>query len=309
MIPGTSVQTTDTMVDQVKSVQNPEAAPVVVIPDSQVAPGQVQPDGSAAVVPEATPQASPDQAPPLGESALAKLAQAEKRVQDTQAWGHKKAEEAAKLKQDLITLYNHPVIGQAIKAALEGKVADPQTGKEDPDLVQEWNEYQTATSDKDAFEKLLKFAEQRSLKQSQAHIETTLREREAKAVAARRNMAVAKTIEQTVTSIAPDVPVELFWAVSARAQAETPPDLVESTDIASRLEWQTNRAIEIARGIIARQAERMKTNREAAVAVTTSGQEIMAPGGGSPKPGTSIPAAQPTMVEQIKARQRTLFNV
>jgi hypothetical protein len=135
-----------------------------------------------------------------------------------------------------------PATTPAPSPSRPGTPPPPTAGRPsgDADAGQAWREYQAAPTDEAAFTHLLKTAEERAEKR----VLGTLEQREQEQVATRTRASLRQTIDQHVATIAPEVPRRLFWFCANQAQAETPAHL---TDPAERLQWQTGRALAIAR--------------------------------------------------------------
>jgi hypothetical protein len=285
-----SANATPTMQDQVNSVKAPAA------PDVQ-ASASAPADLTASTAPQAPVAESPD--------AAAKLAEAEKRVKDTQAWGHQKAQEAAKLRSDLNVILNHPAVAQAIESL--GKASETKTPEQNTaelELKQAFLDYQESPSNEAAFAKIIKLSEDRGSRKALAEMQKLLDKREAEQAIRQRTQLAKKTIEDTVASVAPDVPIELFWAMADRADAETPPQI---QDMAERISWQTDRAISLSRAIIAAKLKVMREIMSKQAAINKTGQAVM-PGGGGNAPVAAPNQGAPTrtLAEVIKARQNKM---
>ena len=279
-----------------------------VVKDSQAAPAAPAAPAAAPAVPTSdAPAPTPAPAPnPQDSAALQQqLADAEKRLQDTQRWGHKNAEEAAKLRQSLSSIQNHPVIGKLLEVVSQGSQATPQNqqeAQEQAEMQQAWTDYQSSKSEEEAFAKIMRFAETRGAKRALAEFNQIQTERENASRIAQRNQLTVQAINKTVQDSAPDVPLQLFWAMSQQAEAETPNTI---TDYAERLQWQVGRAVDLSRGAL---APRVQQAAQAAVTqqqVNAQAGVIMSPG--SPAPGAQpagIPEKPKTMAEFIRDMQR-----
>jgi hypothetical protein len=287
----TPVVSQATMVDQVRAAQNLQAASTTQAP-TQTAPA---PDA-------ATP------APTDGGEA-AKLAEAEKRIKDTQAWGHQKAQEAARLKQDLQTILRHPAVSDALQRLTQpqvpGQPAQPVANPDEAALKQAFLEYQQAPSDEVAFAKLVNAARKMGAQDAIKEFEARQERQKAEQVIAQRNAQAAETIQNTVSELAPDVPLELFWTMAQRAEMETPDEIINPAD---RLAWQTGRAISLARNILRTQFEKARTVMSKQTQVTQQAQAIMAPSGSAPSAASTPnqPAPTKTLAQVIKEKQAAM---
>jgi len=168
--------------------------------------------------------------------------------------------------------------------------------------VKAFEEYQRAPNDMAAFIHLMKTAEEFGLQRTLSAVEAREIEQANHARQHETNVAVAQAINDAVSKEAPDVDLEIFWTFSRRAQQETPRYITTRSE---RLDWQKNRAVELARAkqqaIIgpalkaAREAEQLQSN----AGVITPG------GGGSPPPAApGAPAPLKSMVEQVRDLRR-----
>lgn len=282
------VVTQATLADQVRATQ----AQTPATPPAAQAP--------VAAAPDATPESD----------AAAKLAEAEKRFKDTQAWGHQKAQEAARLKQDLQTILRHPAVSDALQRVTQpqapGQPAQPAASPDEAALKQAFLEYQQAPSDEVAFAKLVTAARKLGAQDAIQEFEARQERAKAESVIAQRNALAAETIQNTVAEIAPDVPMELFWAMAQRAEMDTPDELVNPAD---RLAWQTGRAIGYARQVLRTQFEKARTVLSKQSQVTQQAQAIM-PAGTSVQasPNAGTPAAPKTLAEVIKEKQAASYR-
>lgn len=271
--------------------------PAAVAPTPEATPAQT-------VDSQAAPQTPATELQPGQDSVQQQLAVAEQRIRDTQAWGHKNAQENAKLKNELNALFNHPVFQQVAEAQSGQTATTPQQVVQDEGLKKAWAEYQASPNDEAAFAKLISLAEERGSRRAVSEVEAMLQQRETATAVRQRNVAAADTINQTVASTAPDVPLELFWAMSGRAEQETPPEL---QSVGERLQWQVGRAIDLSRATLANHTQRVRTAVTQQQAVTRQAGAIMPAGGTSPVQGGTPSSTQfPSMVDSIKQRQRLL---
>ena len=115
---------------------------------------------------------------------------------------------------------------------------------------------------------------------------------------------MATAINESVTAQAPDVPLELFWAMSTKAEAETPMELVSMAD---KLDWQIKRSVQLAREVMNRGIQPAVAAATQVQQVQRQGQVVMAPG--STTSGVGSPQAGPTRfvdaVKQLQARKVT----
>jgi hypothetical protein len=287
----TPVVSQATMVDQVRAAQNLQAAPTTQAP-TQTAPAAVA----------ATPA-------PTDAGEAAKLAEAEKRIKDTQAWGHQKAQEAARLKQDLQTILRHPAVSDALQRLTQpqvpGQQAQPAANPDEAALKQAFLEYQQAPSDEVAFAKLVNAARKMGAQDAIKEFESRQERQRAEQVIAQRNAQAAETIQNTVSELAPDVPLELFWTMAQRAEMETPDEIMNPAD---RLAWQTGRAISLARNILRTQFEKARTVMSKQTQVTQQAQAIMPPSGQVSQAISTPnqPTPTKTLAQVIKEKQAAM---
>lgn len=304
------------MADQVPVPAAPAPAPAAapaapaaqtfaeLVTNSQVpAAAPAAPAAAPAVVPAG--DATPASVPPGDSTLKDKLADAEKRLQDTQRWGHKNAQEAAQLKQALTQIQSHPVVGKLLEAMAQGQpqpAGSPQAEADQKEMAAAWADYQTSKTEEEAFSKLLKFAETRAARKATTETQKVMTDRENAARMAQRNQLTVQAINKSVTDSAPDVPLELFWAMSGRAEAECP---VEIADYTERLQWQVGRAVDLSRGVMRPRVAAAASAATTQAQVQQQAGAIMSGGGSAP---AAVPAAAPdkirTMADYIKDMQR-----
>lgn len=271
-------------------------APVSPAPTQQHDLSQAQLTGPV-TLPSVAP-AAPEPAPapaPLG-SPEARAVE-EQRVKDAQRRMHEATAETAKLRNQLSHLLNHPMLGPVID-----KVINPRApvNPQDDEVKRAWKEYQAAPSDEDAFRHLLAVTEARAKRAVLADLQNRDIERTNRARAQQRDLLVANAINKEVNEKAPDIPLELFWAMSSKAEVETPAHLVT---VADKLEWQIGRAVELARAVIAPRTNTVAANAQQSQQVRQTAAVVMAPGS---QPGSSVggnTTAPMTFVDQLKASQ------
>jgi len=157
----------------------------------------------------------------------------------------------------------------------------------DARLRQIWEDYQRAPDDQAAFMHLINTAVELGEQRTLSTLETLAIDQANQARGHLMRVAVAQAVNDAVAKEAPDVDLSLFWMFSRQAQAETPRYI---TNRSERIEWQRNRAIELAR------AEQAQIRGVAASA------GVVTPGG----PGTAPPAppgatvGAKSMVDQIR---------
>lgn len=300
--------------DDVKVTVNPAATS-----PSPVAPAP------APVTPEPTPQPTPEPAAPVQRTlAEAQIAMAEipvpapaptpqspasptqtaddlekerQRTKDAQRKMHESTAEASKLRSELNGILNHPMLGPVVRNVMTpaGTPAAPA----DQELAAAYKQWQSAPNDEQAFGVLLATAEKRA----KASVMSELNEREIQRVnqarAKQKDAMVAQAINREVAEKANDVPIELFWAMSTRAEMETPNHLLTLPD---KLEWQINRSIELSREVINGQAQRAVTAQAQAAAVRATAAPVMSPGGVG---RAGVPGARPvkSFVDQLRETQ------
>lgn len=264
------------------------AAPVQrTLADAQIAMAEIQ----APVTPAPTPAspATPTQTPE-------EVAKAEQRIKDAQRKMHESTAEASRLRNELNTILNHPMLGPVVQ-----RVMTPGTPTQPgDDLVKDaYQKWQTAPNDEAAFRVLLATAEKRSRDAVMNELSEREIQRTNAARAKQKDAMVAQAINREVAEKAGDVPIELFWAMSTRAEMETP---VDKVTLADKLEWQINRSIELAREVISTQATRALEAQRAAAAVRQTAAPVMPAGstGASPSQGNR-PAK--SFVDQLREAQ------
>lgn len=284
---------------------------------------------SAPTAPRAADSAaSPSSPGPAGERPTEPVDQ---RLRDTQAWGHR-------LAGQLRTILNDPELGPRAKARL-GLAADtaapaapsvPHPGpatsspaaepaapgiRIDPArLEQAFQRYQAfpegqereafayllQTAAEIAADSLLPEAEQRVL----GHLARRSEEAHARRQAENAKASIATAVNDVVQQIAPDVDLELFWSWAApRAARETPPHL---TDPIERIQWQTERAIELTRDKQRRFAAPASQAAAEATQLQHRAGSVVPGGGGTPAPtATDSQTPKPVpFVEQMRLLKR-----
>lgn len=254
--------------------------------DAQIAMAEIQvPAPVATPEPPATPTQTPEEA-----------AKADQRVKDAQRKMHESTAEASRLRNELNGILNHPMLGPVVQRVMTP--GTPQQPGDDP-VREAYKKWQSAPNDEEAFRVLLATAEDRS----RNRVLNELNEREIQRVnqarAKQKDAMVAQAINKEVADKANDVPIELFWAMSTRAEMETPVTLVTLPD---KLEWQINRSIELAREVINGRAKQAVAAQTESAAVRHTAAPVMSPGSTGV---SSTPGAKPVanFVEQLRAAQ------
>lgn len=300
--------------EDVKVTPNPAAtspSPVAPAPAPEPTP-QVAPEAPAAPVqrtladaqiamaeipaPAPAPVASPE-SPAAPTQTPEEIAKAEQRVKDAQRKMHESTAEASRLRSELNGILNHPMLGPVVRNVMTppGTPAAPA----DQELADAYKQWQSAPNDEQAFSVLLATAEKRA----KASVMAELNEREIQRVnqarAKQKDAMVAQAINREVAEKASDVPVELFWAMSTRAEMETPVTLLT---LPEKLEWQINRSIELAREVINGRARQAVDAQQQSAAVRQTAAPVMAPGGVG---RTGNPGSRPvkTFVDQLRETQ------
>lgn len=301
------------MPEDVKVTVNPAAtSPSPVAPAPAEPTPQVTPEAPAAPVqrtladaqiamaeiPVPAPAATPASPATLtGPTQTAdEVAQAAQRVKDAQRKMHESTAEASRLRSELNGILNHPMLGPVVK-----NVMTPGTpvAPADQDVAAAYKQWQAAPNDEQAFQILLATAERRA----ENKVMNTLNEREVQRVnqarAKQKDAMVAQAINREVAEKANDVPVELFWAMSTRAEMETPVTLLT---LPEKLEWQINRSIELAREVINGQATRAVAAQQQSAAVRATAAPVMSPGGVG-RSGAPGSAPVKSFVDQVRSTQ------
>jgi hypothetical protein len=210
---------------------------------------------------------------------------------------HEATADAAKMRNQLNNILNHPLLGPVIQ-----KVTNPQapTDTVDDEVKQAWKAYQAAPSDEEAFRHLLATAEERSKKAVLADLQQRQIEQTNRARAQQRDLLVAKAINKEVSEKAPDVPIELFWAMSSKAEAETPMELVT---VAEKLEWQITRAVDLARAVIGSRTQVAQQTTQQSQGVRQTAAVVMPSGSQAGSGPGGSPTAPTTFVDQLRAVQ------
>ena len=124
--------------------------------------------------------------------------------------------------------------------------------------------------------------------------------------AAQRNVALARTINDTVAQEAPDVDPELFWSFGQQATQETP---AEITNTSERIVWQKDRMVALARAKQQAILTRATTAEDEANRMRATAAPVI-PGGSSERPAgapSPTPAAPRSFVDQTRdLRRRTV---
>ena len=237
------------------------------------------PAGQPAAKVQETTNADP-KAPVAGDSP-APGSEAEKRLKDTQAWGHQQAEENARLRGQLKQIFDNPLLNRVINAAQTGVAPKNDT---ENDIARAWKEYREAPDDETAFKKLIDFASERGKNEALETFNEILVNRENATRTQQQQVEAATTINRAVTEAAPDVPLELFWAMSQRAESETPENI---TDPATRIAWQVDRSVALARAVLKPSVDKVIAAADQDTAVNRGAAAIMSGGGNAPGAGGS----------------------
>jgi len=96
------------------------------------------------------------------------------------------------------------------------------------------------------------------------------------------------------------VPLELFWAMSSKAEQETPAELIT---VADKLEWQIGRAVSLARDVLTPRTAAVAANAQQSQSVRQSAAVVMSSGSAAPGAGGNPSAAPLNFVEQLKLAQ------
>jgi hypothetical protein len=287
--------------------QEPAPAPAPAVPSPAPVPAPLAPTPG-----DSQPPAPPAPAP---EAAVPTTTE-QQRVAAAQARMHEATTEAAQLREQNAALVQQHA---ALEQQLAGILMHPQLRPLEPaapaaqagaDTRALYEEYSRQPDEAAAFGYLLTKAEERAARQA----EHKLTERERQMANAQRaeaqNLAIHHTIETHVAQIAPDVSPTLFWAMTHRAAAETPP-VVTTRGVAAKLAWQMARAIELARAEV---GPRVAQANEAATthAATLRAANAVMPGqAGAGRPGAPAPDTTPVpnMVTQLRGLQDRRLTV
>ena len=208
------------------------------------------------------------------------------------------APDAAGIRNIIEGIFTDPRLGPLAKERLASTLGPPGAAPAPPadsGLQQAWRDYQQAPDDQAAFAHLINTAvalgEQRTLQTLEGRaIDQANQTRQHQ-----MHIAIAQTVNDTVAKEAPDVDLELFWSFGRRAQAETPRHITTRSE---RIEWQKNRAVELAR---AKQAQ-IRGGAAASAGVVTPGGRGTAP----PAPPGATGGSK-SMIEQIRDLRRNQY--
>ena len=273
----------------------PQPAPEVVeapvqrtLADAQIAMAEIP-------VPTPAPASTP-QSPASPTQIAEDIEKERQRTKDAQRKMHESTAEASKLRNELNGILNHPMLGPVVKNVMTPGTPVTQA---DQDVADAYKQWQSAPNDEQAFRVLLATAERRA----EQKVMNTLNEREVQRVnqarAKQKDAMVAQAINREVAEKANDVPIELFWAMSTRAEMETPPTLLT---LPEKLEWQINRSIDLAREVINGKARQAVDAQQQSAAVRATAAPVMAPGGVG---RTGVPGSKPvkSFVDQLRETQ------
>ena len=207
--------------------------------------------------------------------------------------------DAAGIRSIIDGILSDPRLGPIARERLAptlGPPGAPPAAPVDSGLQQAWRDYQQAPDDQAAFAHLIHTAvalgEQRTLQTLEGRaIDQANQSRQHQT-----HVAVAQAVNDAVTKEAPDVDLELFWSFGRRAQEETPRHLTSRSE---RIEWQKNRAVELAR---AKQAQ-IRGGAAASAGVVTPGGRGTAP----PAP-PGAPGGSKSMIEQVRDLRRSQYS-
>lgn len=296
---------------------NPQAtSPAVIAPAPVATPTPpVQADPNAAPVqhsladaqltgPVVMPQVTPPPAPvtpaaPVTPVSPASDPVAEQRVKDAQRKMHESTAEASKLRSQLHTILNHPQLGPVVNQIVNPVTGIPRVDENDP-VKKAWKAYQEAPNDEEAFRVLLGVTEQRARDRVVNEMTEMEIQRTNKARAAQKDTLIAQAINREVSEKANDVPLELFWAMSTRAEMETPQTLLT---LPEKLEWQIQRSVELAREVLNSKANAAVAAQAQSHAVRQTAAPVMAPGSAGTVARGTVGGTQKTFVDSIREAQ------
>ena len=270
-----------------QSAPETPAAPVQrTLADAQIAMAEIQ---APAPAPTPAPPATPTQV-------VEDPAKAEQRIKDAQRKMHESTAEASRLRNELNGILNHPMLGPVVQKVMAP--GTPQQVADDP-VREAYKKWQTAPNDEEAFRVLLATTEERARNRVLNELNERDIQRTNAARAKQKDAMVAQAINREVAEKANDVPIELFWAMSTRAEMETPVTLVT---LPEKLEWQINRSIELAREVVNGRAKQAVQAQTESAVVRHNASPVMAPGSTGM---ASTPGAKPvaSFVDQLRAAQ------
>ena len=208
--------------------------------------------------------------------------------------------DAAGIRSIIDGILSDPRLGPLAKERLApalgppGAVPSAPAAGDDPRYVRAFEEYQKAPNDQAAFIHLMKVASELGRDGALSAVEAREIEQVNQTRQHQTHVAIATAVNDAVTKDAPDVDLELFWSYGRRAQAETPRHL---TNRSERIEWQKNRAVELARA------------KQAQIRGAAASAGVVTPG----RPGTAPPAAPGApggpkrMIDQIRDLRRSQY--
>ena len=275
-------------------IQTPVLAdPGVAVPDSSPAPAP------APVAAEAAPAGDSRPAPETGET----HEQESKRLTDAQRKMHAATTEAAALRTENAELM------QTLQAVLSdpqfAPIEVPAPQAPDPTGLKDvFAKYQALGAEDEAFAYLVENVEARAHQRVMRELQTREIRHTNFVKEQSQKLVVHNAITEAVKKIAPDITPRTFWAFTQAAVAETPPHLVRPVE---RLNWQAQRAIELAReemgprvSSAADSATQAALLARTAAAVMPAGASSSGPSWGGGAPGAGEPR---TFVDAVRSLQ------
>lgn len=297
----------------------PSPAPSRPADSAPAAPRATVPPAPATPAAPASPPASPGQ--PADSAPAGQGAQPDPRLSAAQAWGHS-------LSQQLQSVLRHPEIGERARSIITGvapaarpvapaapvaaqpaapaqPAADgqPQSIATDPEIARAFQQYRDAPDDVTAYAHLVQVVEERATRAAAQQIMRDLNQRaqqnRTRVGVERAKQGVATAVNTTLKQHFPDVNLKIFWQVAApQAQQETPPHL---TDFTQRIQWQTERAVQLTREMQASFAGPVNDATAEANALRQGAAAVM-PGGGPSRPARPANPAKPVVSWQDQIR-------
>lgn len=208
---------------------------------------------------------------------------------------HRATGEAANLRGQLTAILTDPALGPLAKQVIQG------TPEADAAIRAAHDRYKAAPDDIEAFKVLLETSGAQSEDRVLRRLNEQAIEAENQHRSVQRQLVVKDAVTNHVAAIAPDVAAEDFWLFAPVAQRETPPSL---RDPAARIEWQTTRAIELARARFQGVTRNASTAAAEAAAIQHAAGAVMPAGNAAPgAPGAPAPERLLTFAEQAQANK------
>lgn len=265
----------------------------VIVPPTPPVPGQA---------PGVPPIGSEPPGMPQDQDALAV---ANKRIADTQRWAHGEVQRRQQLERALKEVITNP----SVIAALEGKTAqEPQAGQVPSPGFEHVKPFLQRYKEAKTEEEAMAILMEAGTAQAMTKVQETLQAKEREQTIVQAQSQAKQAVDMMVEQIAPDVNLQMFWAIAPDVEVNTPPHLTEPSE---RIQWQIQAGIQRVRQIqtphVLKAAAYLLQNEQA----RTKLQALIAPGSNPPvslMPGSQQARRPMNFVEQMKARQEALFT-